>query len=259
MRRGRRNGRRDYVLSMGIEKPRGRERPAPRVNGLVIVAVTGYPITMLERGISRVFGRVAGVLLASLIAAGCMQQQVGQPALWYAANQAVPPTATKVFVCHGFGCVRRTPVTISPRNLRTFKTILARGRASPAAERKAIGEAIAWMEKAVAPTVGSANDVAGLDLRNAGVLGQMDCIDESTNTTSYLLLAEKRGFLTHHTVVRPVARGFFLDGRYPHATAVVNETETGKPYAIDSWPHANGERPDIMPLDEWFAVNPLFG
>lgn len=213
---------------------------------------------MSQGGIIRVLSRVAGILVATLAMAGCMQQQVGQPGLWYAANQAVPPTATRVVVCHGFGCVRHTPVTLSPKNLRTYKTILARGRASPAAERKAIAEAIAWMEKTVAPTVGSANDVAGLDLRNAGVVGQMDCIDESTNTTSYLLLAEKQGFLTHHTVVRPVARGFFLDGRYPHATAVVNEIETGRPYAIDSWPHANGERPDVMPLDEWFAVYPLF-
>ncbi|MGX1100060.1 hypothetical protein ACSSVZ_004119 [Amorphus sp. MBR-141] len=202
-------------------------------------------------------GRVAGILVATLTMAGCMQQQVGQPGLWYAANQAVLPTATRVVVCHGFGCVRRTPVTLSAKNLRTYKTILARGRSSPAAERKAIAEAIAWMEKTVAPTVGSENDVAGLDLRNAGVVGQMDCIDESTNTTSYLLLAEKQGFLVHHTVVRPVARGFFLDGRYPHATAVVDEIETGRPFAIDSWPHANGERPDVMPLEEWFAVYPL--
>lgn len=230
---------------------------AQHANGLVIPSVTEYRISMSERGISRVVNRIAAVLLAALTMAGCMQQQVGQPGLWYAANETVPPTATRVVVCHGFGCVRRTPVTLSPKNLRTYKTILARGRASPAAERKAIGEAIAWMEKAVAPTVGSENDVAGLDLRNAGIVGQMDCIDESTNTTSYLLLAEKQGFLTHHTVMRPVARGFFLDGRYPHATAVVNEIETGRPFAIDSWPHRNGERPDVMPLEAWFAVYPL--
>lgn len=204
-------------------------------------------------------GRFEVILLACMAMAGCMQQQRGQPALWYAANQAVPPTATKVVVCHGFGCVRRTPVTLSTRNIRAFKAILARGRASPAAERRAIGEAVAWMEKTVAPTVGSENDVPGLDLRNAGVAGQMDCIDESTNTTSYLLFAEEQGFLAHHTVARPVARGFFLDGRYPHATAVVHESETGKAFAIDSWPHANGETPDIMPLETWFATYPLFG
>ncbi len=212
-----------------------------------------------ERRIRRVLKQLALILAAGLAVSGCMQQQKGQPAMWYAANQAVPPTATKIVVCHGFGCVQRTSVTLSKRNIRTFKAMLARGRSSPAAERKAIGEAIAWMEKTVAPSVGSDDDVPGLDLRNAGVAGQMDCIDESTNTTSYLLFAEERGFLKHHTVARPVARGFFLDGRYPHATAVVRETETGKAFAVDSWPQANGERPEIMSLEDWFNTHPLFG
>ncbi|MEW5420870.1 hypothetical protein HNS03_03050 [Amorphus sp. 3PC139-8] len=184
-----------------------------------------------------------------------MQQQ-GQPSMWYAANQAVPPTATKVIVCHGFGCARRTSVTLSETNLRTLRKILARGEASPEAERQAIRQAVAWMEKAVAPTVGSDDDIGGLDLWNAGVAGQMDCIDEATNTTSYLLLAEKHGFLVHHSVARPVARGFFLDGRYPHATAVIRERETGNAFAVDSWREANGEPPIVMPLQTWFEEKP---
>lgn len=185
-----------------------------------------------------------------------MQQQAGNPSMWYAANQTAPPTATKVIVCHGFGCARRTSVALSERNLATLRAILAKGRSSPKAERRAIGDAVAWMEKAVAPVVGSTNDIGGLDLRNAGVAGQMDCIDESTNTTSYLLLAEKRGFLKYHSVQRPVARGFFLDGRYPHATAVVTEVGSGQKYAVDSWRKPNGERPIIMPLELWFAEHP---
>ncbi|WP_367192988.1 hypothetical protein [Amorphus sp. 3PC139-8] len=199
--------------------------------------------------------RFLTLLVVSAALAGCMQQQ-GQPSMWYAANQAVPPTATKVIVCHGFGCARRTSVTLSETNLRTLRKILARGEASPEAERQAIRQAVAWMEKAVAPTVGSDDDIGGLDLWNAGVAGQMDCIDEATNTTSYLLLAEKHGFLVHHSVARPVARGFFLDGRYPHATAVIRERETGNAFAVDSWREANGEPPIVMPLQTWFEEKP---
>ncbi|MDQ0315828.1 hypothetical protein [Amorphus orientalis] len=200
--------------------------------------------------------RLFGVLMAVSVLAGCMQQQVGQPSMWYAANQAVPPTATKLVVCHGFGCARRTSVSLSPKNLEKLRAILVRGRSSPEAERRAIGKAVAWMERTVAPTVGSEGDIGGLDIWNSGVAGQMDCIDESTNTTSYLLLAEKRGFLKHHTVQRPVARGFFLDGRYPHATAVISEAETGERFAVDSWRKANGELPIIMPLQTWFDEKP---
>ncbi|MEZ5838943.1 MAG: hypothetical protein R3D02_00370 [Hyphomicrobiales bacterium] len=47
-------------------------------------------------------------------------------------------------------------------------------------------------------------------------------------------------------------RGFFLDGRYPHVTAVLVE-KGGVPYAIDSWPGPNGATPEIKTLDAWFA------
>jgi hypothetical protein len=82
----------------------------------------------------------------------------------------------------------------------------------------------------------------------------MDCIDEATNTTSVLLVAERRGLLRHHEVTSPVARGFFLDGRYPHATAVLRETGGGSAWAVDSWPEANGKPPLVQPLDAWFAA-----
>jgi hypothetical protein len=53
-------------------------------------------------------------------------------------------------------------------------------------------------------------------------------------------------------VLQPRARGFLLDGRYPHATAVVAETGSGAKWAIDSWPRRNAEPPVIQPLSEWF-------
>ena len=81
----------------------------------------------------------------------------------------------------------------------------------------------------------------------------MDCIDESTNTTSLLLIAQRNKMLRHHRVSAPVARGFFLDGRYPHATATITEKKTATVYAVDSWVHENGKRPDIMPIERWLA------
>ncbi len=110
-----------------------------------------------------------------------------------------------------------------------------------------------WFEAHVAPKAGSANDVGGLDMQNAGKRGQMDCIDEATNTTSLLWILDKHGLLKHHHVGRPVARGFFLDGRYPHATATLIETESNTAYAIDPWPYGNAEDVDIMLLSVWMT------
>ena len=47
------------------------------------------------------------------------------------------------------------------------------------------------------------------------------------------------------------SRGLFVDGRYPHATAVIKDKETGEIFAVDSWFEPGGGPPDIMLLSEW--------
>ena len=193
--------------------------------------------------------------LAAIGLGGCAAQGTSSaPSDWFDARQAVKPKQARVFVCHTFGCRRRTPVQFSGDDLQALRTIIAEGSQSPAAERQALGNAVQWYERRIAPDVGSHNDVGGYDASKSGVPGQMDCIDEATNTTSLLMVAESHGMLRHHRVGHPVAKGYFLDGRYPHATAVVVEKGSKVPYAIDSWIHDNAEPPDIMDLDTWMIV-----
>ena len=80
---------------------------------------------------------------------------------------------------------------------------------------------------------------------------QLDCIDSSRNTTSLLLILAELNLLRYHNVVDPVARGFFLDGRPPHVTAVLQEKATGEEWAVDSWTRGYGQAPEIMPLSRW--------
>lgn len=196
-------------------------------------------------------------IIAIAVAAGlggCSALHEGRPDAWFAARGGVPPHGTnRIVVCHGFGCHLKTAVGLSGVDLATMRRKIGPARTARE-ERAGIARMIAWAEVRVAREVGSANDVGGLDLANAGVAGQMDCIDEAANTTSYLLVAQKAGLLRHHGVGRPVARGYFLDGRYPHATAVI--VADGTPWAVDSWPNANGAKPDIMPLATWYATSP---
>lgn len=195
---------------------------------------------------------VVGLVLAL---GGCAAQSSISSAFWYDGTRRIAPEGGKVFVCHGFGCNYKTPVEFGRRDVAQIRRFFA-GTGSAAAERKAIQRYIAWAERRVAPAAGSADDVAGLDLGNARVRGQMDCIDEATNTTSYLLVAQDLKVLRFHTVESPVARGYFLDGRYPHATAVIKESDSGATFAVDSWPLKNGVQPLVMPLSEWFAQSP---
>ena len=178
------------------------------------------------------------------------------PSAWIEAMDNRAPTKSAIYVCHTYGCKQKYTFRPSKTDLGKLEAILAKGDKDPQAERKAIGHAVEWFENRVGPLMGSDKDKGGLDLASSGVRGQMDCIDEASNTTSLLSFAELHGFLKHHKVQSPVARGFFLDGRYPHATAVVKVKTSGEKYAVDSWIHDNGVYPEIKPLKVWLAESP---
>ncbi len=130
--------------------------------------------------------------------------------------------------------------------------ILQAGRASPASERRAIAVAVAWFDRRIGPEAGTQFHVARAGLAQMfDAHSQFDCIDASRNTTSLLLVLDDLHLLKYHRVKQPVARGALIDGRWPHATAVIAELASQKEWAVNSWTHAAGERPDIMPLDQW--------
>jgi hypothetical protein len=200
--------------------------------------------------------RLSGLAFMAFALVACQTLAEQDSLGWYKDRGAVAPQQNKVVICHGFGCVHRTVVTLTPADRTQLANIMAQGKASPDQERQQLKAAVMWFEKRTGPIAGSENDVGGLDMANARVRGQMDCIDEATNTTSLMLVMEQWGLFQHHTVGRPVARGFLLDGRYPHATATLIEQNSGNAYSIDPWPYGNGENVDIMPLSTWSKVRP---
>lgn len=169
---------------------------------------------------------------------------------WFSRGHGRAPTLDQIFVCHGYTCRIVTPVRFRSQEIARIAGSLASGAGDGAAERDAISLAVQAFEKIVGARIGTEGDLPGMQF-GRGADGQMDCIDEATNTTSLLLFLAKHGYLTHHSVEAPSARGFFIDGRYPHATAVLTDTSSGEKWAIDSWPRANALPPVIKPLKEW--------
>jgi hypothetical protein len=160
-----------------------------------------------------------------------------------------------VFVCHGFGCKYRDEVDLTAGDRAKLAQILAAGRASPAAERKAVAAAGAWFDKRVGPVAGTQNHVARAGAKYMYDVHQFDCIDTSRNTTSLLLVLDQLNLLRHHDVDAPEARGYFIDGRPPHATAVLVEKATGTKWSVDSWTVGYGQALEVMPLDRWKAID----
>ncbi|MBU3694596.1 MAG: hypothetical protein FGM40_07185 [Rhodocyclaceae bacterium] len=119
-----------------------------------------------------------------------------------------------------------------------------------AAERELISQAIALMERLVGPKTGTEADRAGT-YGNADFPGQLDCNDETANTSSYLRMMIADGLLRFHRVLDTTTRGWLaLD---PHSAAVIEDTASGARYAVDAWFYDNGAPAQVIPLAVWHA------
>jgi hypothetical protein len=184
----------------------------------------------------------------------CTYEQEGPPDLHFKLFKTGAPADDTVTVCSGYGCTHQASFTFTAEDIRQLAVIMdaARAEDTPEAERKALGTAIAWIERRVGPATGTANDRPGLDFLGAGMKSQQDCVDEATNTTSYMLVMERYALLRHHKVVRPMAKGNMILGRWPHWGAMIEEHASGTKFAVDSFFHANGELPVIMAASKWY-------
>ena len=186
-------------------------------------------------------------LALSLVLAGC---STGLPIKKYNDLPAEPQAFT---LCHGYSCTHKTAAGFSNAE---WNTVLSVFRSNPAttaeAERAKIGKAIAMMEQYAGAKTGTDDDDAEATGRKRNNL-QLDCIDETINTTHYIGFLQKAGVLKFHEVADPTHRGYLIDGKWPHNTAVMRDTESGELFVVDSFYRKNGEEPHIMPRAAWLA------
>ena len=144
----------------------------------------------------------------------------------YSVYSVAAPTPATVYICHGFGCKYRTEINFTAKDHATLAGLMA---------------------------AGTRNHVAAAGAKYMFDVGQFDCIDASRNTTSLLLVLAQLKLLRHHSVDVPVSRGFLIDGRPPHYTAVLVDTANGVKWAVDSWTRGYGQAPEVMTLARWLS------
>lgn len=193
--------------------------------------------------------RLYTLLGALLLLSGCAASS--ETHLHYLSNKGLDTQLPEVFQhCHGYGCKFKTPIRFTQADWAPIENIFTPLPANAAQEKAAIKQAIAVFETRVGQLAGTQNDRAGT-FRKIGDK-QLDCVDESTNTTIYLSLLQQKGLLRHHQIEGPSVRMPIIDsGRWPHQSAVITELETSKFFVVDSWFHDNGRPPEIVPLQTW--------
>jgi hypothetical protein len=149
--------------------------------------------------------------------------------------------------CYDFGCKTTREIHFDAAQWDGIRALFGNGVADSAVEKQAIRRAVALMERFSGELTGTrldkAGNYAGIDLP-----GQMDCIDESTNTFQYLSALQELGLLKWHRVGKKHRRIIWFA---THWTATIREIDSGRVFAVDSWYRDNGELPYLQPLSDW--------
>jgi hypothetical protein len=189
------------------------------------------------------------LLLLPVLVAGCTR--LPEPGIYFGEKAVPTPRLDAFTVCHGYDCTFHSEIKLGDEEWAAVRALFEPPPASAEAERRAIAAAIARFEDAVGRRIGTSADIPGLAFIAAGDPTQQDCIDESTNTTVYLELLAEAGLMRRHKVAPVASRGVFLDFRWYHQTAVIQELETGTEWAVDSWFEPNGVPPIVTTLHNW--------
>jgi hypothetical protein len=188
--------------------------------------------------------------------AACTYERDGPPVMHFAQFKATAPDGNTVTVCHAYTCRQQTRVSFPPSAIAEVKKLMEKTKKEDTAaeERRAVAYAISWFEVTVGNKIGTSADRPGMEYEGPGDPTQQDCVDEATNTTSYLMLLERNGLLKYHKVGAPFSKENLLRGvaGWPHWTAVLVEQGGSQRWAVDSWIYANGENPAVVEAEKWY-------
>ena len=171
------------------------------------------------------------------------------------AYAPITPSVANLSVCHGYGCQFRSQVRIEPDMRTEIAKLYYPAPKNAAEERTRLARAIALFEIRIGAALGTSRDrYAATTFNKNNDPGQLDCIDETVNTTSYMRLLANLGLMRFHVIGTAAQRGSvsgFAYNDFITNTAVIAEINSGAEYAVDSYFYANGREPKIMKLADW--------
>jgi hypothetical protein len=193
--------------------------------------------------------RLAAALLLALCGCAAIDDPAGNNLL---SSFGMPnPTPGNFFACYGYGCKYKARIALTEEEWQSVRAKFSPPPEDAAAERREVAEAVAQLERLVGQRTGTL--VHQRDSRwNYGDPTQLDCVDDSVNTWTYLTLFADEGLLRYHRVAGLAHRGTLLTLDFSN-TAVLVETGDGGAFAVDPWLGEAGVPPPVIPLELWFS------
>jgi len=201
----------------------------------------------MRRGLS--IAVVAGLILAL---SGCAHRDDTSDSYLLSSFARPDPVPGNFFACYGYGCKYRARVALTDEEWRPVRAIFDPPPASASAERRQLAEAIGEIESLVSLRTGAS--VHQQNSRwNYGDPTQLDCVDDSVNTWTYLTMLAHDGLLRYHRVAGLSHRGTLLTLDFSNA-AVLAEKGDGEQFAVDPWLADLGLPPPVIPLAQWLSM-----
>ncbi|MEM7469212.1 MAG: hypothetical protein AAF387_20335 [Pseudomonadota bacterium] len=168
--------------------------------------------------------------------------------------QINPDGTVSLTVCYNASCAAQKRLRFDNNDLKYVKTQIQSCRIAPGEhtthkhlQQLRIG---VWQMESLArkyhPPL--ANDLPVND-QEFGIEGRTDCVDNATNTTTFINVLIDLGYLNDWHVVKPAVRKP-LDINRVHWTAVVSDVNN-RQWSVDSWFRRHGHLPFVMPLNNW--------
>lgn len=159
------------------------------------------------------------------------------------------PAPGNFFACYGYGCKYRARIALTEEEWREVRAQLDPPPENAAAERRQVAEAVVRLERLVGLRTGTSVHQQHSRL-NFGDRTQLDCIDNSVNTFTYLTMLAHDGLLRYHRVAGLAHGGTLLTLDFTNA-AVLAEKDGGEQFAVDPWMGDADVPPPVIPLAVW--------
>lgn len=191
--------------------------------------------------------RLVALFPILLLAAGCVvDRSLPAPEAYLAKYRIKAPQDRFLTYCSGHGCRKRTGIALSDTEWARITAAFDRSPHTAPEEREKIARAVAVHEEIAGAHSGTQMDRGRTSMSDDR---QLDCIDETVNSLSLLMMLEREGLMRWHRVSNPKGRGEGFD--WPHYTATITEKPGGRVYVVDSWFYDNGKPAVVLTLKKW--------
>jgi len=192
-------------------------------------------------------GRLAAAGLALLVS-GCSVIPASKFVDRYGDPKPAPENLT---LCEGYSCHFGSHVALSTAEWAQVKAVFTPPAASAAAEREQVARAVETLDLLVAQHTGTAVQQRR-DWINRSDPSQVDCVDHTVNTVTYLRLFFDTGLLHWNHPGEPAHRGTIIGWDVAN-TAVLVENDSNHGYSIDTALGDVGLPPYVIPVEQWVA------